>query len=283
MWTWGEAGCRQAYDNITNYIGADADSDVFVNASVFKVTRPNGHGHGKVTVHFQVNDGTPQVVTGDWLVVAIPPTLENLAAIGLTLRAEEYALMQHFEVSPGYWGIKFSLGENVAGFSNANSRDPLGELNLTAAPLVNFYCEFNNESSCSGNAVAANAAQDVLAGVDGQCVAMTEMSPLPLHVTVTEARLHDGYYPHVQSSVLQANPSFFGQLNALQKTAQTVWIGAGPSTAAHTNVIEHGHRVRKTILPDRATRRDFAENGLCDVSLARKPDWRAFEVPSLWR
>jgi hypothetical protein len=249
-------GCGELYQNITRYLQADDENNVILNADTFKVTRPHGQGNGKVTVHYRDSNGAVQHVIGDYVVVAIPPTLANMQKIGLKLEKEEEDVFKSMQVVPGYYGFSCNAQQNFSSLSNVNLQDSLGELDVELAPVPFVLCDFGNASMCNGFSLSVEPLNqtDMTDRISQQFEIQT-LLPTPVNLTLIEVVEHTGYFPHPAASVIQQNPGYYGDLNALQGQSKTLWIGAGPSTAATTIVIEHGHLLRQQFFPDQEGRR----------------------------
>jgi len=215
--------------------------------------------NGKITVHYYDSNGQQQHVIGDSLVIAIPPTLDNLQKIGLNLQQQEYNVFKSMQVVPGYYGFSFTAQQNFQSISNVNTQDPLGELDVELAPVPLFFCDFGNTSLCNGFAISAEPlnTSDMADRITHQMEIMSLLTPTPVDLSVVEVISHTGYFPHPTAQVLQQNPGYYGNLNALQGTTKTFWIGAGPSTAATTITIEHGHLLRQQFFPAQGNRREL--------------------------
>jgi len=272
-------GCREMYDNITNYLRLDEeDENVYLNARVSKITRPRGEpGNGKVTVQFRVGDGPVRHLVGDYLVIAIPPTLENLNKIGLKLADEEKDLFQHMEVSPGYFGAKFeNVSVNFTSLTNTNLQDPLGQIDPDITPVPFFQCRFGNASACNGFVISSSDTNltDAADRITHQLQLMTLLDQ-PVSMTLTDLVEHENYFPHIPVEVTQAKPDYYGQINARQGMLKTLYIGAGPTYAGGTVVIEHANRLVQEFLPADGRRLQTAPP-------ATKLDLKKIVIPPMW-
>lgn len=274
-------GCQEMYDNITNYLRqGEENENVFFNARVKKITRPKGEpSNGKVTVQFRIGDNGPvQHLVGDFLVIAIPPTLENMNSIGLKLASEETALFQHMVVSPGYFGAKFeNVSRNFSSLTNVNLQDALGQLDPEVTPVPFIQCEFGNASACHGFVISSTDSNvtDAADRVSYQLQLMA-LLPEPVTMVLTEVVEHHSYFPHVPVGVIQANPNYYGQFNARQGLQKTLYWGAGPAYAGGTVVIEHANRLVQRFFPAPVERRREAPAAWSKLDVSK------MSIPPLW-
>jgi len=121
-----------------------------------------------------------------------------------------------------------------------------------------FFCDFENISLCNGFAISAEPLNisDMADRITHQMEVMS-LLPTPVDLSLVEVVVHTGYFPHPLAQVLQQNPGYYGDLNALQGTSKTFWIGAGPSVASTTSTIEHGHLLRLQFFPAQGSRREL--------------------------
>jgi hypothetical protein len=258
-------GCRAIYNNMTQLLQS-APHRLFLNATVTKVIRPHAssNSHGKITVHFKVNGGAEQHLIGDELVMAIPPTLENMEKIGMTLQSEEHAVFQHMRVSPGYFGVEFESAEVTPVLTNSNTQNLFGEANFDITPVPIILCEFinasGNQGPCHGFAVSTHKTN--VTEMTERVIHQTELMdllPNSVNFTLTSIVEHEGYFAHIEQQALENDPTLYGKLNALQGLFDTYWIGAGSSYADRTLAIEHANSIAQAHFGSVVMRRDLSE------------------------
>jgi len=255
-------GCRAIYDNITNHLQNVTNQNVFLNANVTKVTRPKGaSSNGNVMVHFRINNEGPEHhIIGKRLVIAIPPTLENLWF--MDLQPEEIALFQHITVSPGYYGVQLEVQENVTLLSNSKTTNAAnyGEVNFDFAPISTFLCDFGNLGPCHGFAVALHTTTqgEMEARITDQLELMSVL-PNPVNMTLTEVVEHKNYFGHVKFASLQQDPTLYGQLERRQGELNTYFIGSTFSHADRTLAIEYANLVAQDAFPPASRRMERRE------------------------
>jgi len=275
-------GCRAIYNNMTSFLQNATNQSLFLNATVTRVTRPHAsESNGKITVHFTINGGPEQHIIGDKLVIAIPPTLENMERIGMELRPEEHAVFQHVTISPGYFSVEFETAENISLLTNSNTENVLGEPNFDIAPVPIFICEFVNASGnhgpCHGFGVSTKKTN--VTEMTDRVIHQTELMNLLPHAvnfTVLEVIEHEGYFPHFVQQALQNDPTLYGKVNALQGSFNTFWIGAAESYADGTLVIEHTYRIAQEHFAAESYRRDLSAGEKVTVNTAVQNAVRRF-------
>jgi hypothetical protein len=255
-------GCRAIYDNITDYLQNVTNQSVFLNANVTKVTRPKGApSHGNVKVQFKINNEGPELhILGKHLVIAIPPTLENLWF--MDLEPEEIALFQHIDVHPGYYGAQFEVEENVALISNSKTTNAAnyGEPNFGLTPVPFFLCDFGNQGPCNGFAVALNTTtQEEMESRISHQLRLMSLLPNPVNMTLIEVVQHKNYFGHVKFTSLQQDPTLYGKLEARQGELNTYFIGSTFSYADRTLAIEYANLIAQDAFPPASRRKGRRE------------------------
>ena len=232
-------GCQSVYDGIYSYIGADS---VRLNAQVDRVLRPRNPGPASPIIISGAQDGRPFIETCDNLVIAIPPTLENLAFMDLT--HQEYDLFQGAATRYFFTGIH-TAQMGTAGVSsnftlaNFNLTDPLGR--VAFPDVLVAYRKFS-----AGPVVQQSFSSDPISQPDMLALVESKLSGLVaagVYANVSDVRtwIHP-YDPHWPRPVLAGPIAPQNRFDDIQGTRKTHYFGPvriTPSTAPIINYVHH--------------------------------------------
>lgn len=230
-------GCESLYDGILARIGA---SSVRFNATVSFVNRAPVAGPSAITVYGTQN-GVPFVDTCSRLIVAIPPTLDQLQFMALT--PQEYLVFQHvsyrnlfagyFNAQGGDLGLVPDIVIANLNFSNPPYDEPtypnvLNAYRLFTGPMA-VQTGYNLQPATDAQAFALT--QSIIQGFTGTVGGSAAFD----YVNLVSLYKHE-FNPHFDSGYLSGANSPYYLLNQLQGTLHTDYVGALNTTASSTPI-----------------------------------------------
>ncbi|KAF4772724.1 flavin-containing superfamily Amine oxidase [Colletotrichum scovillei] len=215
---------RAIYDAAAGVLGDSVllDSDVVEVKRDVKIDEKTTSG---VTVLVKQPGGSHKLIRARKLIVAIPPTMENIASYDLT--ANESALFSKFSAL-GYWaGVATVHGLNTS-LTNVGAQTPF---NQPAIPGTNGF----NSAGSPGDFLVAVGFQDTdYTEEDAKAVLVKNLATLAAVGAVPKDAAETVTFPYVSDhkpycvrvSAEEIKGGFYSKLLALEGARNTYWAGA---------------------------------------------------------
>jgi hypothetical protein len=233
-------GCQNVYNSIQTYLGT-GDSDVWVNAQIYSISRSRlGIGKNVRISGYQTN-GPSFHYTCDHLVMAIPPVVNDLISF-FDLSIREYELFQNIKTRYYYDGYINVSGPLSSGGFTIRNVNASGVFNQPISPAtIDLFRSFP-----FGPAGLLGYSDDPMSTTAFTAVVNSELSNIPsslLTVSVPANVNRHVYQPYPKVSSINHSPGYFTRLKNLQGWLHTYWVGAGSSYSGSYIVCENAHDV----------------------------------------
>jgi len=231
-WFSTKRGCMGIYDGIADYLGRDK---ILLNANVVQVLR---NGNGPIRVHYKLgNDHATHVQKCNKLVVAFPPTLDNLQAFTLSqAEANLFGGVYLHQLTVALANISGPLNDHLQAWALQNT-DPTRPFGHPVLPAVCMIYRYTPGGPAIYNGIGLNPpiSQSQLEAIMRADAAMLPPT-LITQTNYTEFFPHN-YAPTFPTAKLAETPNPFLQLDALQGQQDTFWVGSLRSTATTAYII----------------------------------------------
>ncbi|KAK2012849.1 FAD/NAD(P)-binding domain-containing protein [Colletotrichum eremochloae] len=211
-----------------NAAAAELGDSVLLNSGIVEVQRDvkiDNVTTSGVTVLVQQPNQPEKLIRARKLLIAIPPTLENVANYDLS--SEEYALFSKFSAL-GYWaGVATIPGLNYS-LTNIGIQDPFHQ------PVIPGTNGFNTAGSPNDFLVAVGFQDTNYTEADAKAVLVKNLATLAAVGAVPHDAAQTVKFPYcsdhkpynLRVSAKEIQGGFYGKLLALEGARNTYWAGA---------------------------------------------------------